>query len=124
MNWSSNWKSSTKVKKQRKYARNAPKHVRSKQLGSHLSPALRKKHGTRSMRLRKGDKVKVLVGTFKSKTGKVERVDTKRMRAYVTGVELLKKDGSKAMYPLRPSNLMIEDLDLSDKKRIKEKASK
>lgn len=121
MNWSSAWKSSKKPKKQRKYARNAPKHVKSKQAGSHLSSDLRKKQGKRSMRVRKGDKVKVMVGTFKGKTGKVERIDTRKQRVFVTGIELLKKDGSKTMYPIKPSNLMIQELDLSDKKRIKRK---
>jgi large subunit ribosomal protein L24 len=121
MNWSSAWKSSKNPKKQRKYVRTAPKHVKSKQSGSHLSSDLRKKHGKRSMRVRKGDKVKVLVGTFKGKTGKVERIDTRKQRVFVTGIELLKKDGSKTMYPIKPSNLMIQELDLSDKKRIKRK---
>jgi len=121
MNWSSAWKSSKKPRKQRKYARNAPKHVKSKLAGCHLSGDLRKKHGKRSMRVRKGDKVKVMIGTFKGKTGKVERIDTRKQRVFITGIELLKKDGSKTMYPVKPSNLMIQELDLSDKKRIKRK---
>ena len=124
MNWSSVWKSSKKPKKQRKYARNAPAHVRSEQICSHLSAELRKKYGTRSMRVRKGDKVKVMVGNFKGKSGKVERIDTGMQRVFITGIELLKKDGSKTLYPLRPSNLMIQDLDLSDKKRIKRQVTK
>ncbi|MBW3004735.1 50S ribosomal protein L24 [Candidatus Woesearchaeota archaeon] len=119
MDWSSAWKSSKQPKKQRKYARNAPKHVQGAQLGSHLSPELRKKYSKRAMRVRKGDKVKVMVGTFKGKTGKVDRIDTKKQRVFISGVEILKKDGSKALYPVKPSNLMIQDLDLSDKRRIK-----
>lgn len=124
MNWSKDWKSSKKPKKQRKYALNAPAHVRSEQICSHLSAELRKKHGTRAMRVRKGDKVKIMIGNFKGKSGKVERVDTKNQRIFVTGAELLKKDGSKTLYPLRPSNLLIQELDLSDKKRIKRKNTK
>jgi large subunit ribosomal protein L24 len=119
MEWSSAWKSSKKPRKQKKYVRNAPKHVQSKQLSSHLSTDLRKKHGTRAMRVKKGDKIKVMIGTFKGKTGKVERVDAKKQRVYVTGIELLKKDGSKTMYPVKASNIMIQELDLSDKRRIK-----
>ncbi|MBW2973264.1 50S ribosomal protein L24 [Candidatus Woesearchaeota archaeon] len=121
MKWSSAWKSSKQPTKQRKYARNAPKHVRSKQLSSHLSADLRKKHGKRSMRIRNGDKVKVMIGNFKGKTGKVERVDTKKQRIYITGIELLKKDGSKTLYPIKASNIMIQELDLSDKRRLKKK---
>ena len=119
MDWSSTWKSSKQPKKQRKYVRNAPKHVQGAQLGSHLSLDLRKKYNKRSMRVRKGDKVKVMIGTFKGKTGKVDRIDTKKQRVFITGIEILKKDGSKALYPVKPSNLMIQDLDLSDKRRIK-----
>lgn len=119
MNWSSAWKSSKQPRKQRKYSRNAPKHVQGAQLGSHLSPELRKKYNKRSLRVRKGDKVKVMVGTFKGKTGKVDRIDTEKQRVFVSGIEILKKDGSKAQYPVKPSNLMIQDLDLSDKRRMK-----
>jgi len=119
MEWSSAWKSSKNPRKQKKYVRNAPKHVQSKQLSSHLSVDLRKKHGTRAMRVKKGDKIKVMIGTFKGKTGKVERVDAAKQRVYVTGIELLKKDGSKTMYPVKASNIMIQELDLSDKRRIK-----
>jgi len=119
MEWSSNWKSSKKPRKQKKYAKKAPKHVQSKLLGSHLSEDLRKKHGKRSMRVIKGDKIKVMMGTFKNKTGKVDSVDVKKSRVYVTGIELLKKDGSKAMYPVKTSNIMIQELNLSDKRRVK-----
>jgi len=119
MEWSSKWKASKNPRKQKKYIRKAPKHVQSKQLGSHLSEDLRKKHGKRAMRVRKGDKIKIMMGTFKGKTGKVERVDAEKLRVYITGIELLKKDGSKTMYPVKASNIMIQELDLSDKRRIK-----
>lgn len=117
--WSIKWKSSKKPKKQRKYVYKAPLHLRSKLLCSHLSPELRKKHSTRSMRIRKGDAVKIMVGTFKGKTGKVERIDVRNSKIYITGIEVIKKDGSKALYPIRPSNIMIQELNLVDKKRIK-----
>jgi large subunit ribosomal protein L24 len=120
MAWSSAWKSSKNPTKQRKYVKEAPAHVKNKQLSSHLAADLRKKYSKRALSLRKGDKVKIMIGTFKGKTGKVERVDTKKKRVFITGIELLKKDGSKTMYPIKASNLMIQELDLSDKRRIKE----
>ena len=43
----------------------------------------------------------------------------KQIKVYVTGVEILKKDGTKVLCPLEPSNLMIIELNLDDKKRIK-----
>ena len=119
MAWSSNWKSSKNPTKQRKHVRNAPAHIKNKQLSSHLAADLRKKYSKRALSLRKGDKVKIMIGTFKGKAGKIERVDTKKQHVFITGIELLKKDGSKTLYPVKASNLMIQELDLSDKRRIK-----
>ncbi|MFH1063470.1 MAG: 50S ribosomal protein L24 [Candidatus Woesearchaeota archaeon] len=115
--FSTKWKSSKAPAKQRKYRYNAPLHISRKFLAAHLSPELRKKHSTRSFTLVKGDKVKVLRGQFKGRENKVERVDHKELKIYVTGVDRAKKDGSKSMYPLNPTNLMITELELSDKKR-------
>lgn len=117
MNWNTNWTGSKKPTKQRNYVRNAPLHVRSTLLGSHLSKDLRLKLKQRSLRVRKGDKVKVMRGQHKGKIGTVDRLNTKRMKVYVTGVEFIKKDGSKAMYPIHPSNLMIQELQ-TDKRRL------
>ncbi len=115
--WSSNWKASSKPRKQRKYRFNAPSHILEKFLGAHLSPELRKKYGRRSFKLRSEDKVRVMRGSFSGHEGKVDRVNTKDSKVYVTGVEKIKKDGSKIMMPIKPSNLMITELRLGDKKR-------
>ncbi len=117
MNWNTNWTGSRKPRKQRNYVRNAPLHVKTTLLGSHLSKELRLKLKQRSLRVRKGDKVKVMRGQHKGKTGTVDRINTKRMKVYITGVEFIKKDGSKAMYPIQPSNLMIQELQ-TDKRRL------
>lgn len=58
-------------------------------------------------------------GQYKGKTGKVESVNTQELRILITGIEQPKKDGTKSKYPFKPSNLMIEELDLSDKRRMK-----
>ncbi len=115
--WASSWKGSKQPRKQRKYVYNAPMHTRRKFLGAHLSKELREKYGTRSIMLKKGDKIKVLRGSHKNHIGKVDRINATDLKVYVTGVEITKKDGSKAMPPFRPSNLMITELDLSDRKR-------
>ncbi len=115
--FSKSWKSSKKPKKQRKYIANAPLHIRSKLLSAHLSDELSKKHGKRSSRVKKGDRVKIMTGQFSQKTGKVERINTKKMRVYIEGVEIQKKDGTKVKYPISASNVMIVELDTSDKKR-------
>ncbi|USN45960.1 MAG: 50S ribosomal protein L24 [Candidatus Woesearchaeota archaeon] len=111
------WNRSVQPRKQRKYVANAPKHLQSTLNHSHLSGELRNKYARRSLRVRTGDKVKVIRGSFKNVTGKVERVDVGRRKIYIAGVELTKKDGSKARRPIHPSNLIIMELDLSDKRR-------
>ena len=112
-----NWKRSIQPRKQRKYLYNAPLHVRQKLMHAHLSPELRKKYHRRSWQLRAGDKVKVTTGQFKKKEGEVQHIDLKLGRVVVSNVEYFKKDGSKTPIPLRPSNLMIVNLNLDDKKR-------
>jgi large subunit ribosomal protein L24 len=114
--FSKEWGASSQRRKQRKYQYNAPYNVRSKFLHVHLDSDLRKKHETRSIRVRKGDTVKVLRGQFKGTIGKVDRVDMHKVRIYVSGVERPKRDGSKSLLPIHPSNVMITAL-VSDKKR-------
>ena len=117
--FSPSWNASKKPSKQRKYKANAPKHIKGKLMAAHLSKELKKKHKTRSIPVRKGDKVKVMKGQFRGKSGKIESVDTKKSKAYITGIEFIKKDGSKALYPIHASNLLIEELNMEDRRRIK-----
>ena len=120
--FSTSWKASSQPRKQRKYRYNAPLHVRQKLVHVHLSKELRQKHGSRAMQVRKGDKVKVLRGKFRKQEGKVERVELKRERVFVTGMDYTKKNGTKILVPLRPSNLMIVVLEMADKRRKAGKA--
>jgi len=83
----------------------------------HLSSELRSKYGMRNTQVKKGDKVKVLRGKFSKKDGKVERVNLKGSKVFVSGLEMIKKDGTKIPAAFDPSNLMITSLDSSDKKR-------
>lgn len=117
--WSKFWKSSKQPKKQRKYRSNAPLHIRKKFMSSNLSKDLRKKYVMRNIPLRTGDKVKVMRGQFRKKTGKVNRVDLKKLRIYVEGIENIRKDGTKSFYPLSPSNVQVIELNLDDRKRRK-----
>ena len=114
---SKSWKRSKQPRKQRKYRYNAPLHIKQKFMKTHLSKELREKHKTRSLILRKGDKVKIERGQFKNKTGSVDRIDLKKEKIQISGIEVLKKDGTKAFYPINPSNLTITELNLEDKKR-------
>ncbi|MBI2507598.1 50S ribosomal protein L24 [Candidatus Woesearchaeota archaeon] len=115
--FSTHWKSSKQKRKQRKYAFNAPLHIKHKFMSAHLSKDLLKKYGTRNIPVRKGDAVKIVRGNFKSHVGKIEKVMLKKTRVYVEGAQMVKRDGSKVFYPLHPSNLIITSLNLEDKKR-------
>jgi large subunit ribosomal protein L24 len=117
--WSKSWKSSKKRRKQLKYIKNAPLHIRKNFIASTLSKELRKKYTKRSIGIRKGDKVKVMRGQFRKTTGKVSDVDTRRARIHIEGVDFVKKDGTKVQYPVHPSNVMITELNLDDKRRKK-----
>ncbi|MBU0457106.1 MAG: 50S ribosomal protein L24 [Nanoarchaeota archaeon] len=115
--FSTSWKKSIQPRKQRKYQHNAPLHVKQKMVHVHLSSELRQKHGTRNVQVKKGDKIRVLVGKFKKKEGKIEKVNLKNGKVFVTGLENIKKDGTKVLVAFVPSNLMIVALNQDDKKR-------
>jgi len=114
------WRKSKQPRKQRKYNANAPKHLKGKLLTAKLSKTLIEKHKIKRTRIRKDDKVKVLRGNFKGKEGKVEQVKLKTSRVMITGIEINKKDGSKARPMIHASNLSITELNTNDKKRLKE----
>jgi large subunit ribosomal protein L24 len=115
--WSKNWKESIQPRKQRKYRFNAPLHIARNFLAAHLSKDLRKKYGIRAVIARKGDKVKIMRGQFKNKIGTIEDVSITFQKIAVEGATFNARDGKKKPYPIHPSNLMIVELNLDDKKR-------
>ena len=122
--FSASWKSSKKPRKQVKWRKNAPKHVRRKLLSAHLNKELIKKYGRRSFPLKKGDEVKVMIGKFKGKTGKVTLLNSAKLKVYIDGLQRSKVDGTKVNVPLDPSNLLVINLDMEDKKRMEAIAKK
>lgn len=117
--FSKHWKSSKQPRKQRKYLYNSPLHIIRRFFNAHLSRDLRKKYGKTSFPLRKGDVVKVLRGQYKGKSGKVDKINTKRRNIYIDEASFVRKDGSKVFYPIHPSNVMVTELNMEDKKRKK-----
>jgi len=117
--WNNKWNRSIQPRKQRKYIYNAPLSTRKKFVSAHMSKELREKYRKRNIGLRKGDKVKIMRGQFKDLTGKVEKVNLRKLKIYVENIKIEKNDGTMSLYPLSPSNLMIIELNLDDKKRIK-----
>ncbi len=116
--WLASWKRSVQPRKQRKYRYNANKQVKGKFLSAHLSKPLHAKYKRRSLRLRKGDKVKVMRGHYKGHEGKIEHINLRESFVYITKIEVAKKDGSKVRAPIHASNLLILDLDIGDKYRM------
>ncbi|MFB6241923.1 MAG: 50S ribosomal protein L24 [Candidatus Nanosalina sp.] len=117
-NWSKSWKSSTDPQKQRKYRENAPQHVKDDFISANISHSLRDKLGTRNMGIRNGDRVKVMRGDRKGAEGIVNEIDRENERIFIDGVEKEAVDGSKHQIPLRPSNVQIQSLNLSDSDRL------
>jgi large subunit ribosomal protein L24 len=112
------WVSSKKPNKQRKYRFNAPLHIRGEFLNVHLSKELREKYGIRALRVRTGDKVRIMRGQFKKQEGKVEEVNVKKLKVYIEKIGHTKRDGTKARYPIQPSNLLLVELNTDDKQRL------
>ena len=117
--FSIHWQKSKQRRKQRKFRFNAPAHVRNKFLGVALSDDLWKKYGRRNAPVRKGDKVKVLRGEYKGKSGKVNSVDSKTCKVKIDGIEVVKKEGAKRFLGIHTSKLLITELFLDDRKRVK-----
>ncbi|MFH1409841.1 MAG: 50S ribosomal protein L24 [Nanoarchaeota archaeon] len=105
--------------KQRKAQQNLPNHRKGKKLHAHLSKELRTQYKTRAIRLRTGDKVKIMRGNFRGKSGKVDHVNTSKSTVCLTGFEAIRKDGTKNMLPFTPSNLLITELTMTDQRRKK-----
>jgi len=105
--FSTSWKASSQPRKQRKYKANAPLHLKKKLVSVNLSKPLRKEQGKRNIQIKKGDKVKIMRGKYKGKTGKIMEVNLKYSKVYIENIQVTKMDNSKANVPLRSSNLQI-----------------
>ena len=99
-----------------------PSILKAKFLSTNLSKELRQKQGMRNLPVRKGDTVKIMRGSFKGKKGKVTKVFLKLSKVTVENIQIKKKDGSKSDVKLEPSNIQIIELNMDDKRRIKQKA--
>lgn len=108
---------SRKPSKQRKSYFQAPLHIRRKLMTAPLARELKEKLGLKRLPVRRGDKVRVVRGSFAGIEGKVTRVDLRKLRIYVEGVTRQRSDGTPVHVPIHPSKVVIVELDLSDRKR-------
>ncbi|AEA46985.1 50S ribosomal protein L24 [Archaeoglobus veneficus] len=110
---------SKQPRKQRKWLYTAKLHERHRLLRATLSKELRKKYGKRSIRIKKGDKVRIMRGKFAGHEGRVLEVDMKRCVIKVDGATTTKADGTEVAVPIHPSNVMIIELKEIDDVRKK-----
>lgn len=95
------------------------KHKRDKFLGANLSENLREQHNKRSMRVIKGDTVRILRGEYFGIEGKVEKVNTEKSTLSIEGVQREKIRGGNVKVQVHASNVQIISLNTDDDYRIK-----
>lgn len=95
------------------------KHKREKLLGASLSENLREQHNRRSIRVTKGDTVRILRGEYVGIEGKVEKVNTVRSTLSIEGVQREKIRGGKVKVQIHASNVQIISLNTDDEYRMK-----
>jgi len=95
------------------------KHKRDKFLGANLSENLREQHSKRSMRVIKGDTVRILRGEYVGIEGKVEKVNTEKWTLSIEGVQREKIRGGNVKVQVHASNVQIISLNTDDDYRIK-----
>ena len=109
---------SEQPRKQRKARYSAPSHVRTKFLNAPLSEALKEKYKKKTLRVVKGDTVKVTRGDFVGDEGLVDAVDTTKAKIVVHGVSSTKADGTEVPRMIDASNVQLTKLNLADKRRV------
>jgi len=95
------------------------KHKRDKFLGANLSENLREQHRRRSMRVIRGDTVRILRGEYVGIEGKVEKVNTERSTLSIEGVQREKIRGGNVKVQIHASNVQIISLNTDDEYRMK-----
>lgn len=95
----------------------APTHKRSRKVGASLSPELKTRYSTRSIRVVKGDSIKVIEGEYKGIEGKIIKVHTENARLAIEGIQREKIRGGNVPVLIHASNVMIVGLNLDDKWR-------
>jgi large subunit ribosomal protein L24 len=95
------------------------KHKRDKFLGANLSVNLREQHNKRSIRVIKGDTVRILRGEYVGIEGKVEKVNTLRSTLSIEGVQREKIRGGNVKVQVHASNVQIISLNTDDDYRLK-----
>ncbi|MEM2875652.1 MAG: 50S ribosomal protein L24 [Candidatus Bathyarchaeia archaeon] len=105
--------------RKRKHVYSAHTTARYKMFGAPLSKELREKYGFRTIPIVKGDQVIVSRGDNAGVEGNVIRVDRKRYRIHLQGLNRKKVDGTEVPVAIHPSKVVVTKLNLKDKWREK-----
>ena len=117
-NWSRNWKNSEQPQKQRKYTRNAPKHIQDQLIKTRLNKDIRNELETKTIPIKRGDRAQVMTGDYKGKEGIVSEIDRDKQKVYLNEITTERVDGTQKMVPIDNSNLQIEALNIEDMQRL------
>jgi large subunit ribosomal protein L24 len=109
---------SSQPRKQRKARYTAPSHANTKFLNAPLTTELKEQYKKKTLRVVKGDTVKVTRGDFAGDEGLVDAVDTSKSKIIVHGVSNTKVDGTEVPRAVDASNVKITKLNLADKRRV------
>jgi large subunit ribosomal protein L24 len=93
-------------------------------LGANITKNLKNQYSKRSLRVIKGDTVRILRGEYKGIEGKIEKVNTKRGTVSIEGVQREKIKGGNVKVQIHASNVQIISLEMGDPLRankLKEK---
>ena len=108
---------STSLKARLETMVSTPKHIRDKSICSTLTEDLREQYNRRSIRVTKGDTVRVMRGEYTGIEGKVEKVNTRRGTLSIEGVQREKVRGGNVKVQIHSSNVRVSGLNLDDKYR-------
>lgn len=108
---------STSLKARLETMVSTPKHIRDKSICSTLTEDLREQYNRRSIRVIKGDTVRVMRGEYTGIEGKVEKVNTRRGTLSIEGVQREKVRGGNVKVQIHSSNVRVSGLNLDDKYR-------
>ena len=91
--------------------------TRGRSLNAHLSEDLVKEYGIRSVRVRTGDVVKVLRGSYRGVEGKVIKVYLDEGRVAIESLTRQNSRGENSPVKIHASKVMVTKLNLDDKVR-------
>ena len=104
---------------ERKIRYSAKIHKKKDFLHVHLSKDLRQKLKTkkRALLVHKGDKVKIMRGFARNKSGKVANVDYNKVKVYVEGVTKRTARGKEVLIAIEPSNLLLLEAEMTKERK-------